>query len=136
MAKKNAGKSKPPKTAKKPKAPARARKAGPRSQPLPGMGQVRNAKLVNLCESLSETRAELARLHADEAGDMQAALTEMHNKGLTSYHHAGVELSRVPGVEKLRVRVVSKDKASAEAETDEPDGDEGADSDQLEEATE
>lgn len=47
----------------------------------------------------------------------------MHNKNLTSYHHAGVELVRVPGAEKLRVRIVSKDKASAENEPDAPDGD-------------
>jgi hypothetical protein len=84
------------------------------------MEQVRNVRLDRLCESLGDTRDQMNRLRQDEASDMQGCLTEMRAKGLTSYRHAGVELARVPGEEKLRVRT-SKEKATAEVE--EPEGD-------------
>jgi hypothetical protein len=108
-------------TAKKaPRAP-RARKAvsklrSPRAQPLPGMEQVRDVQLDRICESIGETRDTMNKLRSDEAGDERAALLRMRTRSLTSYRHAGVELARVPGEEKLRVRT---SRTSATAETDE-----------------
>lgn len=100
------------------------RKKGPRSQSLPGMGQVRNQRLVHLCENLADIRAEQAKLNTQEAQDLQSALTELRAKGLSGYHHAGIELARVAGTEKIRCRVVSKDKASAAVDEDDAAGDE------------
>lgn len=80
------------------------------------MEQVRNKRLDNLCEALGEVREQMAQQRADESGSMQAALAEMRAKNLTTYRHAGVELARVPGEEKLRVRT---SKAQATAEVDE-----------------
>ena len=96
---------------------ARTRKPGARSQALPGMEQIRNVRLDHACEGIAETRSNMNALRLDERSDMQAALAEMHTKGLTSYHHGGVELVRVPGAEKLRVRTV---KEPATGQTDEP----------------
>jgi len=79
------------------------------------MEHVRDGVLDRLCESLGETRDKMAELRADEAGDSQAALTRMRARSLTSYRHAGVEMARVPGEEKLRVRT-SKEKATAEVD--------------------
>jgi hypothetical protein len=89
------------------------RASGPRSVPLPGMEQVRNAKLDNLCEAISETRTAINDLRATEAGNEQAALKVMQAADCRTYKHAGVELLRVPGDEKLRVRT-SKESASSE----------------------
>lgn len=100
-----------------------AKRPGPRSQTLPGMEEVRDAVLDRLCESLGETRDKQAALRIDEQADMQASLKRMRIKskdfpeGRTSYRHAGMELSRVPGEEKLRCRRTSQG-ASAEVEDD------------------
>jgi hypothetical protein len=92
----------------------RRAKPGPRSQALPGLEQVRNSRLENVCESIAETRGEMNKLRGD---------------------HAGVELSRVPGEEKLRVRT-SRENATAEtAEEGDPAGgtDEGAEGEEGQE---
>ena len=41
----------------------------------------------------------------EEKGLINSALQEMQAKKITTYHHAGIELARVPGAEKLRVRL-------------------------------
>lgn len=98
-------------------------KPGPRSQPLPGMEQIVNQRLNNLCEAIAERREREAGDRQDDAGDKQAALNEMMRTGTQTYHHAGVLLVRVPGQEKLSVRKTKED-ASAESG---PLADEGGD---------
>ena len=108
MAKNKAAKKKPsPKPKSKPK--PKPRKSGPRSQVLPGMEQVRNIRLDRLCESIGEAREQMNRLRQEEKGDAQMALREMHDQRVEVYRHAGVELVRVPGEEKLRVRTTKED---------------------------
>jgi hypothetical protein len=91
---------------------------GPRSQALPGMEQVRAVALDHACESISECREQLNNLRAEESGIMQTTLTTMKKLDVMTYRHAGVELIRVPGEERLRVRT-SKAQATAETEPDE-----------------
>lgn len=116
---KPAKKGKPP-AKKKTKAP---KKKGPRSQALPGMEQVRSTRLDNLCESIGDERASMNKAKQEETGLIQAALQEMQRKGITVYRHAKIELARVPGAEKLRVRVTKEegDAGSSDLDTgDEP----------------
>lgn len=60
-------------------------------------------------------RVELNKLREDEVGDERIALDLMRTHDLRSYRHAGVELVRAPGEEKLRVRT-SRESATAESE--------------------
>ena len=78
------------------------------------MGQVRDGVLDRLCESIGETRDEMNRLRGDELSDTQAALKRMREKGTFVHQHAGVELARVPGEEKLRVRRTSNEATAEE----------------------
>jgi hypothetical protein len=98
----------------------------PRSQPLPGLEQVRNGKLDNLCEAIADVRGTMNTAKQEEIGFVRAALQAMVAKGVTVYKHGGVELARVPGAEKLRVRLV-KEQGDADAEdledATEPDDD-------------
>lgn len=61
----------------------------------------------------------MAELRADEAGHKRTALNLMRKHDRTTWRHAGVELARVPGEEKLRIRK-SKENATAEVESDLP----------------
>lgn len=106
------GKAKRPGKAPTRKPAAKRAPPGPRSQMLPGMEHVRDQTLDRLCESVGEGRDAMAQLRENEAGDLQAALTRMRARNLHTYQHAGVEMARVPGEEKLRVRA-TKDKATA-----------------------
>lgn len=119
MAKKTKGKTKPaagpkfPKkkatTSRKKPAPVfrgtNARKAkGPRSQALPGMAQVRDAKLDQICEDIGEGLDQI-NLGTESVDDGKAAaISRLHSRGLSSYRHAGVRLSLVPGAEKVSVK--------------------------------
>lgn len=107
MAKKKAAKKKasPKKSAPKRKP---AKKAGPRSQPLPGMEHVRNRKLDNICEAIGEERERMNQAKVEEKGLIQGALQEMRQANVSVYRHSGVELARVPGAEKLRVRLTKE----------------------------
>jgi hypothetical protein len=68
------------------------------------MGRLRNAKLDNLCEGIGE-ELDLANRATQDADSLKAsALQVMQQRKLQVYKHAGVELARVPGSEKLRVR--------------------------------
>jgi hypothetical protein len=87
------------------------------------MEQVRNVRLDHLCEAIAEHRGALNEAKANEQGDIQASLAEMQRKGVTVYRHAGVELARVPGAEKLRVRL-TKEEGDADAGDFEPSEDE------------
>jgi hypothetical protein len=110
----------------KPDAPKRGR---PRSQTLPGLDQVRNGKLDNLCEGIADVRATMNEAKQEEKGLIAAALQTMVAKGVTVYKHGGVELARVPGAETLRVRLV---KAQGDADAD--DLEEATDADDEAEA--
>lgn len=100
---------------------------GPRSQALPGMEQVRSVKLDHLCESIGETREKMNELRGEEKGDKIAALKAMRERELTTYQHAGVELSRMPGEEKLRVRTTKNAATAAVVEDGQGDAEAGAD---------
>jgi hypothetical protein len=107
-----------------------AKKAGPRSQTLPGLNKVRSQRLDNLCEAIAEDRAKMAQARADEQASIQGALKEMKGKGLVGYKHAGVELAFVPGADKLRVRLTkdaSDDATAGEGVEVEPEAAEDAD---------
>jgi len=91
-----------------------ARQAGPRSQVLPGMRQVRDQKLDELCEAIGDDLQAINQAAESKAGDVAAALKRMQGRNLTSYLHAGVRLTRVPGSEKVNVRLV-KDQGEASA---------------------
>lgn len=96
--------------------PGRARKSGAsrskerpapmgaRSQPLPGMG-VKNVRLDNICESIADERAVMNAASLEEKSLISSALQVMQEKKLTVWKHGGVELVRVPGADKLRVKL-------------------------------
>ena len=134
MTKKKAPKKKPaPKKAAKPAKKAaptpKARRSRPQSQTLPGFEQVRHSRLDRLCEGIAEVRTEMNEQRTIEGEKCRAALVYMHDAKVTTYRFAGVELVRVPGEEKLRVRTT---KESATLETDTGTGqDEGEIADAL-----
>ncbi len=88
------------------KGSTRKKKKGARSQPLPGMEQVRNVKLDNVCESIAEERETMNAAKTKEKQLTATALQVMQIGKVTVYKHAGVELIRVPGADKLRIRLV------------------------------
>jgi len=96
----------------------------PRDIPLPGLEDARIGPLDDIAASISEVRASMNDLRTTEAGYMQNALNLMRQHDKTAWRAHGVELVRVPGEEKLRVRT-SKDQATAETveETDDEPGD-------------
>ena len=104
--------------------PKGVRNMPPGDVPLPGMEQIRNAKLDRLCRMISETRAIQNQARTDEAGYEIAALRCMQDdkadgpNGRFAYRHAGVELVRLVGEEKLKVKT-SKDAATSNPVTDE-----------------
>ncbi len=101
----------------KPLVPQSRRKqkpARPRSQVLPGMEQVRSAKLDNVCEGLAETRSEMAITRENEASWIRQALKVMHEEGIKgSYKHGGIELTLVPGGDKLRIHLLKEQEETA-----------------------
>lgn len=121
MAKK-AKKAKPKQKAKPAKkaAASKARNRKPRSQTLPGMEQVRHRDLDRFCESIGETRDSINELKGEEADLCRGALRSMRLHEVMSYRHAGVELVRVIGEDKLRVRT-TEDEATAGAGVEETD---------------
>lgn len=55
----------------------------------------------------------------EETGLVASALQTMVKKGVSVYKHGGVELARVPGAERLRVRLV-KEQGDADADDLDP----------------
>lgn len=101
---------------------ARPRPKGARSQALPGLEQVRDVKLDNLCEGIADTRTQMNAATAEESGLKSAALQRMQARNITVYKHGGVELVRVPGSEKLRVKLTDDEgDASVSAGTTQSD---------------
>jgi len=97
----------------------RAVEEGPRSQALPGMGQVRNVRLDHFCEAINQSREVMNAERNNDVSYKQGALAEMHTKGIASYVHGGVVLMRVPGEEKLQVRSTPKEATTANETSDE-----------------
>ena len=97
----------------------RAVKKTARSQNLPGMEQVRNARLDSFCESIGDEREAMNKARLEEKGLKQAAVDEMTRKGVTVYRHATIELALIPGAAKLRIRV-TKEEGDATVEGGEP----------------
>lgn len=96
--------------------PNGAMRRGPRSQPLPGMENVRAGALDNLCEGIGDCRDTMNVASVEEKKLIASALKQMQKRNLSVYRHARVELARVPGAEKLRVRVTKEEgDASVEA---------------------
>jgi hypothetical protein len=92
------------------------------------MEQVRNRRLDNICEAIGDARDQINAAKQEEQGSIQAALQVMQRDGVQVYRHARVELARIPGAEKLRVRM-TKEEGDAGAADLEPAGEgEGADS--------
>lgn len=87
----------------------------PKSKPLPGMEQVIHTRLNELCEHISETRGQVNQLRGEDNDLCRHALAYMHDHKVRTYRFAGVELARVPGEEKLRVRT-SSEAATTEVE--------------------
>jgi hypothetical protein len=106
-ARRAAARKRAPTKGKKP----REAKRRPRQQPL--IEDVRIKALDDICASISETREEINELKQTEAGQEKNALALMRKHDKTSWRHSGVELIRVPGEERLRVRTT---KAAATAE--------------------
>ena len=77
------------------------------------MEQVRSRKLDNLCEAIGDEREMKNKADTEEKGLLQSALREMQSRNVHIYKHGGVELARVPGSEKLRVRL-TKDEGDAD----------------------
>ena len=106
------------KPAKPPQKPARkpaARRSAPRNVVLPGMEQELNVRLNRFCENIAEIREELNEKRALEDEECRQAHDEMRRTDTRTHRWAGVELARVPGEEKLRVRT-SKQATTAETE--------------------
>lgn len=89
-------------------------------QALPEMEDVKVRSIQNALASLSEVRAQLNELRQQEAGLMQRTLDLMRKHEKTSCRAHGVEVFRVPGEEKLRVRT-SKEPATAETGDEQDD---------------
>jgi hypothetical protein len=107
-------------------APRLAKAGRPRNKPLPGMEDARIGGLDDICASIAETREQMNQLRTDEAGHLRTALGLMRKNDKTTWRAAGVELARVPGEEKLRVRT-TKEKATAETEDEDHVADDGDD---------
>jgi hypothetical protein len=80
------------------------------------MEQVRNARLDHLCEDIGDNRDAMNAARASEQEAVAGALAVMHRDKISVYKHGGIELARVPGSEKLRVRLV-KDQGNADVGT-------------------
>lgn len=86
-----------------------AKRRKPVDKKLPGLEQPRNAVLERLCQSIGTQREVMNAARTREKGDTIAALQEMQRREYMQFTHAGVELVRVPGADKLRVHLVDTD---------------------------
>ena len=125
MAKKAKG-GKPKPRAKKQKAAAAPRSrttASSRSNPLPGMEQVRDRVLDNAHEQIAEGRSLMAQGRELEKEGIGIALQHMQETKQTHYKHAGIESVFVKGVNKIRVRMSkdAQDTASVDGNQDAAD---------------
>lgn len=115
-------------TFREPKEPA----SSPRSQTLPGMDQVRSRRLDNICEAIADCRERMNTARTEETQLDASALQTMVKAGIPVYRHSGIELARIPGAEKLRVRVTKETGDADERDLEQPDDGETAGSDSSE----
>ncbi len=109
--------------AAKAKAAVRRAVRKPLEQPtLPTM-RVRDARMDKLAEAIGHSRDQQNVAAADEKAYKAAALKVMQDKGYQFWSHAGVDLIRTPGEDKLKVKT-HKDGGSAETGADEETGSE------------
>lgn len=87
------------------------------------MEDARIEALDDVATSIADIRAKMAELREDEATDLRKAMKLMRDHNRMTWRATGVELVRVPGEEKLRVRT-SKESATAESEDEDDDDDE------------
>ncbi len=93
------------KVAKKKAAP----KPKPKAQKLPGMDQPKVRSLDAVCEKLADVRETLNDARTKEKELVGQALFHLKNHNIAGYKAHGIELYRVQGDEKVRVRVVDDD---------------------------
>lgn len=99
------------------KGPIRKRAAEQAALPeMENMGADR--KMDDICKRIATRHVEINDLRRDDAADYQLALSRLRTIERTSYNRHGVEMVRVPGEEKLRVR--TKGEGAATGENDEP----------------
>ncbi len=97
------------KSPSKPKLKVAARAPKPKQPPLSGMEGVRYDDLDHICDLIGEARQEANRANTEEAEQKKNALPFMTKHRISVYRHAGVELARIPGADKLRVRLRDED---------------------------
>lgn len=111
-------KKKPAKKPTKKAAKKATKKAAPKArrprQPrlIDDMPKVR--ALDHICERLSGVREDKNELVAEEKGLIQNALAQMQHHDVRRYKAHGIELFRVQGDEKVRVRLVDDDNGDAD----------------------
>src|SRR5262245_56596823 len=91
--------------AKRSSKPSAKRRKGLRQPTLPGAEGMRSKRLDLLCEELGDIRDKKNKLARDEKEAISSSLAEMQRVGTHSYKHDGIVMSRLPGAEKLTVRV-------------------------------
>lgn len=85
------------------------------------MEQVRSKKLDNLCEGIADCRGQKNAAVTEEKSLDASALQVMVKEGISVYRHGGVELARIPGAEKLRVRMTKEEGDAGEGDLKEPE---------------
>lgn len=93
---------------------AAPKKKGPRSQVLPGMERVRDAKLDRFCEDAGDGLVAIGAGTSAVDDAKRAALQRMRDRGMSSYVHAGVRFTLKPGVDAISVKR-EKDKSATAA---------------------
>ncbi len=96
--------------------PLKKKPTQPRPRPLPGMENARIRPLDDICQSIAEGREQMNALRHEDVDHQTVAMRLMRKHKKTSWRHAGVELERIPGEEKLRVRTARERTATAEVE--------------------
>lgn len=90
----------------------------PQTPPLPGLEDLGLIPALDrVCGTLADIRHELNELRGQEKEEVVTALRELRKASRTAYKSHGIELVRVAGDEKVRVRLV-KGEGAADAEPD------------------
>ena len=88
---------------------------------LPGTESVRSQKLDAICESIGDEREAMNKARTETQVLIAAALDVMTKKNLTVYRHDKIELARIPGADKLRVRVTKEEGDADDTDNDAED---------------
>lgn len=107
---------------------AAAKKATATPKNVPLFKGLRIRALDKVCEQIADTRGAMNRLRGEEADLERHAHRLMREHKQMTWTGAGVELSRVPGDEKLRVRT-SRETSTAPGEGGEASAEEQTDGD-------